>query len=144
MTRERRITEVLQMTALVMERLGIACETVAGSVSAFQECFSLARETTDDAASLPGHLCEQCLDAPATALVPAPWGGEMGVCGACQSPDPGDGVPCQRCGTPRSSHDQDIVARAWFCLPKYCHGMAYEVQYVSQALAGILGDSGEE
>jgi hypothetical protein len=33
--------------------------------------------------SLAGHLCEQCLDAPATLLQPAPWGGEMGVCAAC-------------------------------------------------------------
>jgi hypothetical protein len=32
---------------------------------------------------LPGHLCEQCLDAPAVALAPAPWGGEMGVCAGC-------------------------------------------------------------
>ena len=32
---------------------------------------------------LTGYLCEQCLDAPAVALVPAPWGGEMGVCEAC-------------------------------------------------------------
>ena len=30
-----------------------------------------------------GHLCEQCLDAPATLLQPAPWGGEMGVCTPC-------------------------------------------------------------
>ncbi|HSX80404.1 MAG TPA: hypothetical protein VLQ80_17760 [Candidatus Saccharimonadia bacterium] len=32
---------------------------------------------------LPGHLCEQCLDAPAVLLVPAPWGGDMGICAAC-------------------------------------------------------------
>ena len=32
---------------------------------------------------LPGHLCEQCLDAPAVRLVSAPWGGEMGVCLSC-------------------------------------------------------------
>jgi hypothetical protein len=32
---------------------------------------------------LPGHLCEQCLDAPAVVVVPAPEGGEMGVCDAC-------------------------------------------------------------
>ena len=34
-------------------------------------------------ASLPGYLCEQCLDAPADVLVPAPCGGDMGVCAAC-------------------------------------------------------------
>ena len=33
--------------------------------------------------SIPGHLCEVCLDAPAVAFVPAPWGGEMGSCAAC-------------------------------------------------------------
>ena len=33
---------------------------------------------------LPGHLCEQCLDAPAVLVVPAPEGGDMGICVACQ------------------------------------------------------------
>jgi hypothetical protein len=33
---------------------------------------------------LPGHLCEQCLDAPAVLVVPAPGGGDMGICAACQ------------------------------------------------------------
>lgn len=32
---------------------------------------------------LPGHLCEQCFDAPAVRLVSAPWGDMMGVCGEC-------------------------------------------------------------
>ncbi len=32
---------------------------------------------------LPGHLCEQCLDAPAVLVVPAPEGGDMGICAAC-------------------------------------------------------------
>jgi hypothetical protein len=36
---------------------------------------------------IPGHLCEVCLDAPAVHLRPAPWGGEMGVCEACQGQD---------------------------------------------------------
>jgi len=36
--------------------------------------------------ALPGHLCEVCLDAPATRLQPAPWGGEMGVCDTCAAP----------------------------------------------------------
>jgi hypothetical protein len=36
--------------------------------------------------SIPGHLCESCLDAPATRLQPAPWGGEMGICEACAAP----------------------------------------------------------
>ena len=33
---------------------------------------------------LPGHLCEECLDAPAVLVVPAPGGGDMGICAACQ------------------------------------------------------------
>ena len=32
---------------------------------------------------LPGHLCEVCLDAPAVLVVPAPGGGDMGICAAC-------------------------------------------------------------
>ena len=42
----------------------------------------VVREETPD--PLPGYLCERCLDAPAIALVPAPGGGEMGLCQACQ------------------------------------------------------------
>jgi hypothetical protein len=38
--------------------------------------------------SIPGYLCEVCLDAPAVAVVPAPWGGEMGICTACAAPPP--------------------------------------------------------
>jgi hypothetical protein len=33
---------------------------------------------------LPGHLCEECLDALAVLVVPAPGGGDMGICAACQ------------------------------------------------------------
>ena len=33
---------------------------------------------------LPGHLCEQCFDAPAVLVIPAPGGGDMGICAACQ------------------------------------------------------------
>jgi hypothetical protein len=40
-----------------------------------------------DEPPIPGHLCEVCLDAPATCLQPAPWGGEMGVCEACAAPE---------------------------------------------------------
>ena len=39
--------------------------------------------TASGASPLPGFVCETCFDAPAVALVPAPWGGEMGVCDAC-------------------------------------------------------------
>jgi hypothetical protein len=44
--------------------------------------------------SIPGHLCEVCLDAPAVAFVPAPWGGEMGVCTVCGGRPPA--VPAAR------------------------------------------------
>ena len=37
---------------------------------------------------LVGHLCERCLDALAVLVQPAPWGGEMGVCAACQQEAP--------------------------------------------------------
>src|SRR4029453_12078476 len=33
---------------------------------------------------LPGHLCEQCLDAPAVLVVPAPGGGDVGICAPSQ------------------------------------------------------------
>ena len=36
-----------------------------------------------DQTNLTGYLCEICLDAPAVAFVPAPWGGEMGICATC-------------------------------------------------------------
>jgi hypothetical protein len=43
---------------------------------------------------LVGHICEHCLDAPAVLVQPAPWGGEMGVCGACyQEPLASDEAP---------------------------------------------------
>jgi hypothetical protein len=39
---------------------------------------------------LVGHICEHCLDAPAVLVQLAPWGGEMGVCAACQLAPPAD------------------------------------------------------
>ena len=39
---------------------------------------------------LVGYLCERCLDAPALLVQPAPWGGEMGICAACQPAPPAD------------------------------------------------------
>jgi len=41
-----------------------------------------------DQTNLTGYLCEICLDAPAVAFVPAPWGGEMGICATCAEPPP--------------------------------------------------------
>jgi len=46
-------------------------------------------------ANLAGYLCEQCLDALAVAFVPAPWGGEMGICAVCSGLDPA--VPAGLC-----------------------------------------------
>jgi len=48
-----------------------------------------AQQTAVQRASLAGYLCEQCLDAPAVQLQPAPWGGEMGVGMACREPEGG-------------------------------------------------------
>ena len=71
--------------------------------------------------SIPGHLCEGCLDAPAVALVPAPWGGEMGVCPACAGLPPA--VPaatpavvpgCLICAQPPGP-DEDATAYVQHC-----------------------------
>ena len=48
-----------------------------------------AQQSAAQRASLAGHLCEPCLDAPAVQLQPAPWGGEMGVGMACREPEGG-------------------------------------------------------
>ena len=45
---------------------------------------------------LMGYLCERCLDAPALGGQPAPWGGEMGVCAACQETLADDAGPHAR------------------------------------------------
>jgi hypothetical protein len=42
-----------------------------------------AGKMTPGTSPLPGFVCEACFDAPAVALVPAPWGEEMGVCATC-------------------------------------------------------------
>ena len=72
-------------------------------------------------APLPGHLCEQCLDAPAVTVVAAPWGGEMGVCAACAglpSDVPAahqDVVPaCLICTAPPGP-DEDATAYVQHC-----------------------------
>ena len=70
---------------------------------------------------MPGHLCEVCLDAPAVAFVPAPWGGEMGVCAACAGRPPDvpaahrDVVPaCLICADPPGP-DEDATAYVQHC-----------------------------
>jgi hypothetical protein len=71
--------------------------------------------------SIPGHLCEVCLDAPAVAFVPAPWGGEMGSCAACAGLPPT--VPaatravvpgCLICAQPPGP-DEDATAYVQHC-----------------------------
>jgi hypothetical protein len=50
-------------------------------------CRRVAQRAARDHSAHPplvGYLCERCLDAPALVVQPAPWGGEMGVCAACQ------------------------------------------------------------
>jgi len=46
---------------------------------------------------LPGYLCEQCQDAPAVLLQPAPGGGERGVCTACSQQEERPGLACPAC-----------------------------------------------
>jgi hypothetical protein len=62
--------------------------------------------------SIPGHLCEVCLDAPAVTLVPAPWGNEMGVCAACAPPAVPD---CPHCVQPPAP-GEDATAYVQHCI----------------------------
>ncbi len=69
----------------------------------------------------PGSLCEVCLDAPAVALQPAPWGDERGVCAACAGLPPAvptaawDAVPaCLICAQPPGP-DEDATAYVQHC-----------------------------
>ena len=66
---------------------------------------------------IPGHLCEVCLDAPAVAVMPAPWGGEMGVCAACGGlPRAWAIVPaCLVCGDPPGP-EEDATAYVQHCM----------------------------
>jgi hypothetical protein len=71
---------------------------------------------------MPGHLCEICLDAPAVTVVPAPWGGEMGVCAACAGLPPAEPaapravVPaCLVCAQPPGP-DEDATAYVQHCM----------------------------
>jgi hypothetical protein len=83
-----------------------ACWRASPAVPLLQDAFTIAlrrrvaqRVARDDGARQPlvGHICECCLDAPALLVQPAPWGGEMGVCAACQQETPaGDADPQAR------------------------------------------------
>jgi hypothetical protein len=70
---------------------------------------------------LTGYLCEVCLDAPAVAVMAAPWGGEMGVCATCAGLPPTapavdrDVVPaCLICAQPPGP-DEDATAYVQHC-----------------------------
>ena len=72
--------------------------------------------------SIPGHLCEVCLDAPAVGLQPAPWGGEMGVCAACGGLEPAAparpwavGPACPVCAHPPGP-EEDATAYVQHCM----------------------------
>ena len=56
------------------------------------------RAARDDSAHPPlvGYLCERYLDAPTLVVQPAPWGGGMGVCAACQETLADDAEPQAR------------------------------------------------
>jgi len=73
------------------------------------------------ASPMPGHLCEVCLDAPAVAFVPAPWGGEMGSCAACAGLPPAEPAApqnaepaCLICTQPPGP-DEDATAYVQHC-----------------------------
>ena len=51
---------------------------------ALQQAATQVRHCTLCHTFTENEVCATCLDAPASALVPAPWGGEMGLCQACQ------------------------------------------------------------
>jgi hypothetical protein len=80
-----------------------ACRRPYPALPSLQEALTAAlqrrvaqRAARDHSARPPlvGSLCERCLDAPALLVQPAPWGGEMGVCAACQQEPPaGDAEP---------------------------------------------------
>jgi len=84
----------------------VACRRAHPAVPPLQEALTAAllervaqRAARDHGARQPlvGHICERCLDAPALLVQPAPWGGEMGVCAACQQASPtGDAEPHAR------------------------------------------------
>jgi hypothetical protein len=83
-----------------------ACWRASPAVPPLQDAFTTAlrrrvaqRVARDYGARQPlvGHICERCMDAPALLVQPAPWGGEMGVCAACQQETPaGDADPPAR------------------------------------------------
>jgi hypothetical protein len=60
---------------------------------------------------LPGYLCEQCQDAPAVLLVPAPCGGEIGVCAACRAQMDGTVAP-RACSSPQARALEDACPQS--------------------------------
>ncbi len=64
-----------------------------------------------DQTNLTGYLCEICLDAPAVAFVPAPWGGEMGICATCAEPPPVRPAVDERYHRARMAVRQSLLTR---------------------------------
>jgi hypothetical protein len=82
-----------------------ACRRAHPAVPSLEDALTAAlrrrvaqRAARDHGAHPPlvGYLCERCLDAPALVVQPAPWGGEMGVCAACQETLADDAEPHAR------------------------------------------------
>jgi hypothetical protein len=72
---------------------------------------ALAATRPADPLAVPaGSICEVCLDAPALAVVPAPWGGDMGICARCLTPKP---APPEDDGDPAPVMVVDPRAVAW-------------------------------
>lgn len=65
----------------------------AGDMTERQLTFSIEQPDHEPQPSAlpPGSICEICFDQPATQILPAPWGGEMGVCVSCAKGE-GDSV----------------------------------------------------
>ena len=80
-------------TDLVAHDRMAACRRPPPVVPSLREALTAAlhqRVAQPAGTLLVGHICEHCFDAPAVLVQPAPWGGEMGVCAACQQEPPAD------------------------------------------------------
>jgi hypothetical protein len=99
--RAQHIAEVVRLVdqaVIAAEELGASFRQQSQAMDGIRDAFAAAlrrrveqraAQEQPPAMSLAGHLCEQCLDAPAVRLMPAPWGGEMGVCGECAPTEEG-------------------------------------------------------
>jgi hypothetical protein len=99
---------------------------------------------------LPGHLCEQCLDASAVVVVPAPWGGEMGGCDTCHQAPAVAALPILTAEEGQQTiwhtiHDPErlapIVSPPRFPCQRGGIAACRRLQHVS-ALVGVIGYAG--